>query len=122
MRRRPCGRPPRPRPGRALRRRGGAARIGEDRSGPVRVTEFDNLELPEEERKRIWEIEHGVNVLNKYGFEPLAEALASGESSRIARFLAPRFAGSEPAAPTRARLTGFANVERSRAPAPRRRH
>ena len=89
-------------------------RIGADKNGPIRASEFDNLELPEEERKRLWEIEHALNVLNKYGFEPLAEALAGGDQSRIARFLAPDFAGSEPAAPIRAQLNGFAKVERLR--------
>lgn len=88
------------------------ARMGADRTGPVRTSEFDNLELPEEERKRLWEIEHALNVLNKYGFEPLAETLAGGDAGRIARFLAPTFVGSEPAAPIRTRLTGFAEVER----------
>jgi hypothetical protein len=88
------------------------ARMGEAKTGPIRSSEFDNLELPEDERKRIWEIEHGVNVINKYGFEPLASALAAGNSVRLARFFAPRFSGSEPADPIRAQLTGFANVER----------
>jgi hypothetical protein len=88
------------------------ARMGEDKNGPIRSSEFDNLELPESEQKRIWAIEHGVNVLNKYGFEPLESALAAGDATRLQRFLAPRFSGSEPAAPLRARLSGFADVER----------
>lgn len=88
------------------------AGIGADREGPVRAGEFDGLELPEAERKRIWEIEHRVNVLNKYGFEPLAAALARGEAAELARFLAPQFTGSELADPTRVKSSGAADVER----------
>ncbi len=88
------------------------ARIGADQHGPVRGGEFDNLELPESERKRLWEIEHRGNVLNKYGFEPLAAALARSDATELGRFLAPDFVGSEPGAPTRIQTTGFANVER----------
>jgi HEAT repeat protein len=90
------------------------ALIGADRSGPIHVTEYDNLELPESERQRIWEIEHRVNVLNVHGFDLLAAALARGEAAELARFLAPDFVGSEPAAPNRVRSSGFMEVERLR--------
>jgi HEAT repeat protein len=88
------------------------ARIGADPSGPARVGEYENLELPEPERKRLWEIEHRGNVLNKYGFEPLAAAVARGDAAKLAGFLAPGFAGSEPGSPTRVKSSGFADVER----------
>jgi HEAT repeat protein len=88
------------------------ARIGAPRDGPVHRGEFDNLELPEPERKRIWEIEHRGNALNTYGFEPLAAALARSDVAALGRFLAPDFTGSEPTAPTRVRVSGFADAER----------
>ncbi len=88
------------------------ARIGADRAGPVRSSEFDDLELPEAERTRIWEIEHRGNVLNKYGFEPLAAALARSDAAELGRLLAPDFVGSEPGAPTRVTSGGFMDVER----------
>ena len=88
------------------------ARIGADRNGPSRREEFENLELPEAERKRLWEIEHRGNVLNKYGFEPLAAALVRGEIAELGRFLTPDFVGSEPGAPTSAKSVGFMDVER----------
>ena len=86
--------------------------IGAPPDGPVRYGKFDKLSLPEEERKRIWEIEHGVNVLNKYGFEPLSEALLKRDAKGIAGLLAPDFAGSQPGAPKRVKSPGVAEVER----------
>ncbi len=88
------------------------ARIGAERNGPSRSDEFDNMELPESERQRLWEIEHRGNVLNKYGFEPLAAALIRGETAELGRFLTSDFVGSEPGAPTRVKSTGFMDVER----------
>jgi len=87
-------------------------RIGVDRAGPVRASEYDHLELPESERQRIWEIEHRVNVLNKFGFDPLSAALGHGNPAELTRFFAPAFNGTEPANPKRVNSAGFAHVER----------
>lgn len=88
------------------------ARIGADRNGPTRSGEFENLALPESELKRIWDIEHRGNVLNKYGFEPLAAALVRADAVELGRLFAPEFVGSETGAPTRVRSVGFVDVER----------
>ena len=88
------------------------ARTGADRKGPSRNDEFESMELPDAEQKRLWEIEHRGNVLNKYGFEPLAAALARGDATELARFLATGFAGSEPGSPTVTKSAGYADVER----------
>jgi HEAT repeat protein len=88
------------------------ARIGADRTGPVRAAAYENLELPETEQKRLWEIEHRGNVLNKYGFEPFAAAMARGNEPELARFLASTFTGSELGNPVRVKSSGFMDVER----------
>ncbi len=88
------------------------ARTGADRNGPSRNAEFEAMELPDAEQKRLWEIEHRGNVLNKYGFEPLAAAVVRGDATELARFLAPEFAGSEPGTPTVTKSGGYADVER----------
>jgi len=88
------------------------ARIGADRNGPGQKAEFENPELPEAERQRIWEIEHRGNVLNKYWFEPFAASLARGDPAELSRFLAADFRGSEIGAPIVVKSTGAAKVER----------
>jgi hypothetical protein len=94
------------------------AQLGADREGPARGGEFGHLSLPESEQKRIWEIEHRVNVLNKYGFEPLAAALLQADREALTRFLARSFAASDLGDARRAKLSGFADVERLHAADP----
>lgn len=86
------------------------AQMGEGRDGPVDGA-TTKLELPEDERVRLWEYEHRVNELNQYGFAPLAAAVAAGDEKALAKLLADGFAGSEPTEPGLT-LTGFAAVER----------
>lgn len=91
------------------------AALGLPRDGPAAVGPFDGLQLPADERKRLWEIEHRVNVLNKYGFEPLAAALRRADAAALERLLAPGFAGSEPDGADAVAARGYASVERVRA-------
>ena len=67
--------------------------IGVDRNGPVRFGEFDNLELPESERKRLWEIEHRLNVLNAYGFESAGFGALARRCLRVVALSRTRFRG-----------------------------
>lgn len=95
------------------------ARIGADRNGPTRPSESDNMELPEAERQRLWEIEHRGNALNKYWFEPFAAALVRGDPTELGRFLDAAFRGSEIGAPTVAKsLTVERLQESGAAPVP----
>jgi hypothetical protein len=55
----------------------------------------ENLKLPEAERKYIWEIEHHGNVLVKYGFGRLVQALKNADGSALSRLLADDFAGTD---------------------------
>ena len=88
------------------------ASIGADRNGPGRRIELDNLELPEAERQRLWQIEHRGNALNKYWFEPFAASLVRGDPAELGRFLAADFRGSEIGAPIVVKSSGAAKVER----------
>lgn len=87
-------------------------RVGAPREGEVEKRAFDDLELPESERERLWEIEHRVNVLNKYILSPLAEALKAGDEAAVAKVLATDFIGSEPGEVDAVKTTGFAAVDR----------
>lgn len=89
------------------------AALGEPAAGPVHTGPYAGLELPASEQKRLWELEHRGNVLNKYGFEPLAAALTTGDAAALGALLAPGFAGSEPDGTARAATTGFAAIERA---------
>jgi hypothetical protein len=85
-----------------------------------------NLELPEEDRKYLWEIEHHGNVLVKHGFGPLAEALKRADAADLGRLLADDFAGGDLGQPRAVRAANaFAEVERlqdaGHPPAPLRR-
>lgn len=88
------------------------AALGQSREGPTHKSPYDGLELPAAEQKRLWELEHRGNLLNKFGFEPLAAALAKADAAALAAFLAPGFAGTEPDGTNRTATTGFARVER----------
>jgi hypothetical protein len=50
-------------------------------------------ELSEAERAYLWDIEHHGNVLNRYGFQPLAAALSRADRPALLRLLSPDFAG-----------------------------
>jgi hypothetical protein len=72
-----------------------------------------DLELPDAERKYLWEIEHHGNVLVKHGFGPLAAALKNADAAALARLLHDDFTGAELLEPRRLRAAfGFAEVER----------
>jgi HEAT repeat protein len=79
------------------------------RSGPAP----GEMELPEEHRKHIWEIEHHGNLLVRYGFGPLARALARGQAADLSRLLADDFQGTDLDGPVRVgSATAYAQVER----------
>lgn len=86
--------------------------IGVPRDGKSALGEHDNLSLPESEKARLWEIEHRVNILNKYGLAPFAAAIAARDKKAIATLLASEFTGSEPTATGKVKATGFAVVDR----------
>ncbi|MCU0706075.1 MAG: FG-GAP-like repeat-containing protein, partial [Fimbriiglobus sp.] len=87
-------------------------RIGVPRDGEVAHAEFDNLELAESERARLWEIEHRVNVLNKYGLGPLAVAIKAGDEPSVTRILSSTFVGTEPTKTAGRKTDGYATVDR----------
>ncbi len=87
-------------------------RLGVSRDGEVERREYDALELAEAERERLWDIEHHVNVLNKYGLAPLAAALKAGDADGVTQVLAADFVGSEPGESGKVQTTGFAAVDR----------
>src|SRR5436190_16881811 len=51
------------------------------------------LTLPAAEREFLWQIEHHGNLLNRYGFGALADALRRGDADALAALLAADFAG-----------------------------
>jgi HEAT repeat protein len=80
-------------------------------------------ELPEGERKYLWEVENLGNHLNKDGFAALAKALAAEDAKALSRLLADDFAGADLRDPVAVRSsTEYAQVERlddaGRPPAP----
>lgn len=85
--------------------------MGEGVDGPVDGVTA-KLELSEDERVRLWEYEHRVNVLNQYGLAPFAAAVAAGDEAGLAKLLADGFAGSEPAEQGGVKVSGFATVDR----------
>jgi HEAT repeat protein len=87
-------------------------RMGVPREGEVSKGEYDDLELPDDERERLWDIEHRVNVLNKYGLVKLSAAVKAGDEAAVRALLAADFAGSEPGDAGRVTTTGFAAVDR----------
>jgi hypothetical protein len=71
------------------------------------------LELPEEDRKYLWDVEHHGNVLVKHGFAPFAEALQKGDTAALRRLLAEDFAGGDLRQPRRTHVANaFAEVDR----------
>jgi hypothetical protein len=73
----------------------------------------EELQLPEAERKYLWEIEHCGNVLVRHGFGLLAAALKTGDRSALSRLLADHFTGADMSEPQRVLAkTGATEVER----------
>jgi hypothetical protein len=69
--------------------------------------------LDKEQRQLLWEIEHHGNVLNKFGFQALADAVRKADAEALAKLLAPDFKGEVLSQPRVVRLdTEFAQVER----------
>jgi HEAT repeat protein len=66
------------------------------------------LELPEEDRAYIWDIEHHGNLLGKHGFGPLAQALKQADANALRRILADDFQGGDLRDPRRIRLANAA--------------
>src|SRR5262249_49983588 len=73
----------------------------------------EDRELAASEREYLWQIEHHGNVLTKFGFAPLADALKRADAAALSRLLADDFAGADLDRPQRVDVaTGFAAVER----------
>jgi hypothetical protein len=71
------------------------------------------LELPEEDRVYIWDLEHHGNVLVKHGFGPFAKALKEMDASALKRLCTDDFLGGMLNEPKRVQYsTAFAQVER----------
>jgi hypothetical protein len=95
----------------ALKQIGAEADAGK-KAAPA-AGEPEALELPEAERKYLWEIEHHGNLLVKHGFAALADALKRGDAAALSRLLADVFAGTDLREPRRVRAaTGGGEVER----------
>jgi VCBS repeat protein len=50
-------------------------------------------ELPESERKYIWDIEHNGNLLVKHGLKAFAQALKNADSAALSRLMSDNFSG-----------------------------
>jgi hypothetical protein len=71
------------------------------------------LTLDQSEREFLWQIEHHGNVLSRYGFSALAEALRRADASALTALLSTDFTGWAPRQPQEVRLeTTFAQVVR----------
>jgi HEAT repeat protein len=70
-------------------------------------------ELPEAERKYLWDIEHHGNLLVKHGFGPFAAALRTADAAALSRLLADDFTGTDLGRPHCVRaVNDYAQVER----------
>jgi hypothetical protein len=95
----------------ALRKIGGESAAAEGRSRAVASRK--ELELPEVQRRYLWEIEHHGNLLVKHGFGPLAAALKESDAAALSRLLADDFHGFDLDRPRRVRAgCDYAEVER----------
>jgi HEAT repeat protein len=72
-----------------------------------------DLQLPDKARLYLWEIEHHGNLLVKYGFGPLAQALKNADTEALSRLLADPFAGADMREPKSVRAkSGATEIER----------
>src|SRR5262249_29383893 len=55
--------------------------------------EDDGLTLPESERKYLWDVEHGGNLLVRHGFGPMSAALRRGDAAGLLALLSEDFQG-----------------------------
>jgi HEAT repeat protein len=76
------------------------------------ATSVSEPELPEAERKYLWEIEHHGNLLVKHGFGPLAAAIKAGNAKALNELMAADFAGADLRKPRRVAANDYADVER----------
>ncbi len=73
----------------------------------------DDLRLADKELEYLWEIEHHGNVLVKFGFGPLAQAIRDADRTQLTHLLADSFTGFDLREPRRVEAhTGYADVER----------
>jgi hypothetical protein len=76
-----------------------------------------DLRLDEGERKYLWQVEHHGQVLGRYGFKPLANALTRADPKAVLRLLAADFSGRILENPQEVKLVKpFAQVVRSQQP------
>ena len=91
-------------------------KIGDTANGSVAddtlATSVSEPELPEAERKYLWEIEHHGNLLVKHGFGPLAAALKAGNATALTELMSADFVGADLREPRRVASKGLAEVER----------
>src|SRR6516225_864808 len=70
------------------------------------------LVLDQEQREFLWQVEHHGLVLNRFGFQALADALSRSDRQGLTHLLAASFEGEAPAGEPAAVLTGLAVVDR----------
>jgi hypothetical protein len=76
----------------------------QDESCPT-PTDADSQTIDEKERVYLWDLEHHGNLLNKFGFKPLAEALVRADRKALLALLAPDFQGQTLSQPREIRMT-----------------
>jgi hypothetical protein len=79
---------------------------------PLAASRPNDLELADDERAYLWEIEHHGNVLVKEGFSPFASALRRADTASLAALLASDFRGGDLQNPRRVAESGWLQVER----------
>jgi hypothetical protein len=75
----------------------------DDSSGRI-VADEPPLRLGQDQLEHLWQVEHQGNILSKYGFKPLAQALARADAQALGRLLAADFKGQTLRAPQEVRL------------------
>jgi hypothetical protein len=93
----------------ALQAIGAEAEVNENQAN----SRFPDPELPEADRKYLWEIEHHGNVLVKHGFSLVAAALKSADGAALSRLLSADFTGADLRDPRSVRTaTDLMQIER----------
>jgi hypothetical protein len=82
-------------------------------SKPAPAADADKEVIGEDETSYLWDIEHHGNLLGKYGFKPMAEALSNADRAALSHFLAADFSGQTLGNPRSVRMTSdFGAAER----------
>jgi hypothetical protein len=83
-------------------------------SEPSTLKEPETLTLPTSDREYLWDVEHHGNLLNRYGFRAMADALRREDSTALTALLTADFTGQVPKRPRQVHLDAdFAQVVRN---------